>query len=585
MARMIPPVFDPKNRSPGERFVFDTLSTESTTAAWTVLHSQDIAHHVRQDRGECDFVVMIPGKAILCVEVKGHRRIARRNGEWILGDPSHGGKTETRGPFKQASDAMESLRQRVKRNSEFANVPFQWVCIFPFVESVQSFATDECHPWQVITEAEIRMKGLPACLLEAAESERQRLKRVPNARWFDGSKPSPIPRQIERMTMLLRPDFEMCETPSSLRDRWAMDLVRYTTEQFQALDRMQGNRRTIFDGLAGTGKTVLALECARRQAIQGDRVLLLCFNRPLRNWLNDRVMSFGETGDVTVLTASQLAWQISEGRGIDANSRMLQLEELVEKALEVLLGEGDRSFEIPPWDIIIVDEAQDVLTDGVLDLLDLLLVGGLTQGRMQAFGDFSNQAIYHLGANPIETIEARGANFTSYSLRENCRNPPVVAKLVESFGRLTTGRGYTRVLRPNSPYEPHNDFYGDEDEQHSMLVAELQRLCVDFKASEVVILSMRSEGHAASRIKPGELDIVLTTDLDTRSNAVRVSTIHRFKGLESRAVILTDIEAVTSDHARQLLYVGVSRATDQLSTLVWSGIRSEFKGAIMGRDW
>jgi hypothetical protein len=44
--------------------------------------------------------------------------------------------------------------------------------------------------------------------------------------------------------------------------------------------------------------------------------------------------------------------------------------------------------------MLVIDEAQDLLEDEYLDVLDLLVKGGLAGGRWAFFGDFERQAIY-----------------------------------------------------------------------------------------------------------------------------------------------------------------------------------------------
>jgi hypothetical protein len=63
---------------------------------------------------------------------------------------------------------------------------------------------------------------------------------------------------------------------------------------------------------------------------------------------------------------------------------------LPELALE---GLADQSVE-EVGDFLIVDEIQDIATGTYLDFLDLLVKGGLRDGRVLMFGDFERQAIY-----------------------------------------------------------------------------------------------------------------------------------------------------------------------------------------------
>src|SRR5579859_6267628 len=109
MARMIPTAVHAGTTSPGEHEVFRRLRDDPGTRDWIVLHSLDIAHHRKQISGEADFLVIVPHKGVLCVEVKACRHLKRIGGEWYFGDSDH---PDARGPFKQASEAMHSIRQR-----------------------------------------------------------------------------------------------------------------------------------------------------------------------------------------------------------------------------------------------------------------------------------------------------------------------------------------------------------------------------------------------------------------------------------------------------------------------------------------
>src|SRR5688572_6482619 len=109
MARMIPDVA-PAMQSPGEAELFVRFRDEPGTGDWTVLHSFDLSEHVARVSGEVDFVVIVPGRGVLVLEVKAVQSIRRENGVWFLGKAEQG---DPRGPFKQAADAMHSLREAV----------------------------------------------------------------------------------------------------------------------------------------------------------------------------------------------------------------------------------------------------------------------------------------------------------------------------------------------------------------------------------------------------------------------------------------------------------------------------------------
>src|SRR5271165_7559770 len=102
MARMVPDFISLKTDSAGERYVFNILRDSPVTVSWTVFHSLDLPTHLTRIAGEIDFVILIPNLGILCLEVKGHNRIARKGGSWYFGNNPI---PDPRGPFKQASEA------------------------------------------------------------------------------------------------------------------------------------------------------------------------------------------------------------------------------------------------------------------------------------------------------------------------------------------------------------------------------------------------------------------------------------------------------------------------------------------------
>src|SRR5207248_680265 len=85
----------------------------------------------------------------------------------------------------------------------------------------------------------------------------------------------------------LRGDFDLVPSLPT-RIGWVREeLVRLTDQQSDYLARLQENPRVLVRGGAGTGKTLLATEEATRAAKAGARVLLLCFNRLLANFLSE----------------------------------------------------------------------------------------------------------------------------------------------------------------------------------------------------------------------------------------------------------------------------------------------------------
>ena len=103
--------------------------------------------------------------------------------------------------------------------------------------------------------------------------------------WYDDQESRPSLSDIRELVDFLRGDFEQIAKPSDVLLETEEQILRLTEEQYRCPDQLQDNPRCLFDGGAGTGKTLLALEFARREASSGRKVLLICFNKLLGQWL------------------------------------------------------------------------------------------------------------------------------------------------------------------------------------------------------------------------------------------------------------------------------------------------------------
>ena len=128
-------------------------------------------------------------------------------------------------------------------------------------------------------------------VVDVLEQAREHLSQSPTARWFNPNSTEPNPAQCVRIAQILRPNFEFFKSPQDRSARRSKELKYFTDEQYDALDAMQDNPRVIFSGPAGTGKTLLALELARRKSLIGLNVLLICYNRLLGTWLIEQTES------------------------------------------------------------------------------------------------------------------------------------------------------------------------------------------------------------------------------------------------------------------------------------------------------
>ncbi len=555
--------------SPGEREIFRRLKDDPDTSDWFVLHSLDIANHRKQVSGEADFVAIVPTKGVLCIEIKACTSLQRTpDGLWYYGTNP---KPDARGPFKQASEAMHSIREQLaKLRPDLAGAVFWPAVIFPYIPF--NTVSGEWHPWQVIDRHIFMTRPLGKSIEMILDQARGHLKSNPAGSWFNPNSKEPSIEQSEAIAKALRPNFEFVESSKSQALRLGEELKRYTEEQFIALDALEANPRVAFTGPAGTGKTMLAIEAARRGRAAGRRVLLLCFNRFLGKWLE--VQSAGLQPEVVTSTLHRHMLAVSGTEPGAARSNPAFWDSTLPRlALEKLVEETD---EANVFDELIVDEAQDILRNDYLDFLDLSLKGGLSSGQWRLFGDFEKQAIYGSANLSLEEVlNSRASNVPLYSLRVNCRNPPRVAETARLLGGLDPH--YKKILRPDNGVEPRIRYYKDAGEQQELLVDSLESLKkAGFSGEDIVILSTRADAASvAAQVKNPRWKARLKPFGTQGQGFTRYSSIYAFKGLEAPAIVVTDVESISDPASMALFYIGITRAVDRLVLLVHESVRNE----------
>lgn len=572
MARMIPPVIDPDTKSDGEKEIFQRLKNDSSTGDWIVLHSLNVAHHLTQIEGEIDFVVIIPGVGVLCVEVKAHRHVRCLDGHWLFGKYEKPDKS----PFRQASDAMRSIKADVvKQGSGLEHVPF-WSCVvFPYVElSVES---REWHPWQLLDARAFRTRPIGVLFLGVMENARRYLTLSKGATWFIPDRPDPTPSQCALIAQTLRPIFEVFESPRARRQQDEAIMLELTQEQFEALDAMEDNPRVIFTGPAGTGKSLLAIEAAQRAHERGQRILLACYNELLGRWLKEQVSPLE---NVVAGTLHSHMLRVA-GIEVDTGNAEFWEEVLPERATDRLLEVSHPEFL---FDVIIIDEAQDLLRNSYLDFLDMSLSGGLAGGTLRLFGDFEKQAIYGAAVLSLGDFRReRCMDAAVHGLRTNCRNTPRVAALVRLLCELDPD--YKRIRRPDNETEPRILYYHDSVDQRRLLVDALESLHAErFDWSEIVVLSPRRDDLSVATSLGPPWSQRLRPYRMSQTGSIGYTSIQAFKGLEAPAVVVTDIDDVDSDRMRALFYIALSRAVHRLVVLISDAARPEVLKHVMRRS-
>lgn len=547
---MVPADID-NDAPPGEKAAFVALRDAHGTQDWVVFHSLGIGRHTSQFEGEADFVVLAPALGILVIEVKSHLRIqANIAGRWKLGND----EWTTRSPFTQASGEYHSIIDFLRRrNLEPVAFPAGYAVWFTSVAKQNIPPAIGWHDWAVLDAGDVGNAASAVRRVLAAINADTAAKKVGYRHAYG----EPSAGQVERVRAALVPEFVAEIKPAERARRRDAELTRFTTDQLALLDCVGRMKQVIVEGPAGTGKTFIAEEAARRHAAKGERVLLIMFNRLLETHLQAR-LDGAENVNVVRLHA-----EMERVAGVNSptdGGADWYTSELPMLALEAAT---DGAFD-PPYDYLVIDEAQDVASDANLDFLDALLVGGLDSGRMLILGDFSNQNIFHSRIDGAALFSRRIAHAAPLDLDTNCRNRRAIGAWAES----ASGRaGLCKAFRRSDEHEESVtvELFTSKEQEVELLDAAVRRLRAEgYGIKEIVILAPFRDS-AAKRASASRGVSHLGSGMRDASY-VRWGTIHEFKGMEAPAIILTDI-AGSSDRLPDLIYAGATRATDRLVVL------------------
>ena len=580
MAKMIPPIIGKDVESSAEKLVFDLIAKDPGTKDWVVVHSLGLAETVEGKYGEIDFVVLVPDHGIFCLEVKGGN-VKRENGRWVFIN-RHGQRTvKDRSPFLQSRTGMFTLIQELERkyssNHPVTRLLFRYGVLFPHIEFVD-YGT-ECKSWEVYD----RRNSVQPISEWIKRLGRNSHDAVRNTRWFRDNEWKPTPAHVNEIANFLRGDFELIRPLVDSVNENETLLLKLTEEQYSTLDALEDNERCLFEGGAGTGKTVLAAEFARRESKKGSRVAFFTYNKFLAQYV---AAALNEVEGVTVVNLHK--WMRDTIIKSHLKDEFLELERNESStvfyrdtyplfASDAITG----TFGFDQFDALIIDEAQDLLSKENLQVFDDLLRGGLNGGRWAIFGDFHRQAIYADIPRDIMLgyLRERAPFFTVCRLTKNCRNTKRIAEETASISGFDVLPFVpTSILGDPVDYL----YYKDETEQAQKIEAKIKTLLSGgLKPKDITILSPKHlDRSCLSTLRSrGEISITNLSDgyfSKTETEHITFSTIQAFKGLENTAVILTDIDSLSQEDINSLFYIGMSRARTQLILVMPESLKTDY---------
>lgn len=546
MARMIPSAISPNIKSQAERKIYEWFKNDPVTKDWVVFHSLGIENHQTVVFGEVDFLVCASNLGVFSLEVKGGR-ISRKDGVWVYTDKYGVEHEKVRGPFEQASECMYSIRDELSKKDISKNAKNSlcgYGVMFPDIEYINSDI--DVSQREIFDKRDGRYVGRYIKRLADYNKEKFKEKKVFVV--------YPSEDDIDEIVKALRTDFDKALPLSTKLEYAENSLISLTEEQYKCIDGLSMNKRCLINGPAGTGKTILAIKNVKESVVAGKKVGFFCYNLLLEKELR-RHFSDENIKPLYVGSLTNYLEQLVKKYNLYDFSKIEDLPNFYKKELPMLALDAI-SLEGIKFDKIVMDEAQDLITDEYLIVLDALLNGGLKKGEWFLFGDFDFQTIYNrdiTGEKVVELLEDN-ANFAIFNLTINCRNTPNIQK---EMNKLFGSKTQTLNMNNNMPEVEFINFVEQTDEVELLTNKIKDLLKSGVKPSEITILSpFKYDKSVASKVTKYTID---KAGEDTEN--ITYSTIQGFKGLENKVIILSDILTYNKP---DLMYVAMSRARSML---------------------
>lgn len=521
---MIPSIPSRDTKSDAERKVFDKLKSAFETHSGIrpiAFHSLGLTRHKSKRFAEADFVI-VGAHGVFVLEVKGGG-ISVNAGQWCTQGRS--GKANINDPFKQAEGALHAIRTRIEEKipelrSQFCvghGVVFS-DCRFQYgsAEWDRAMIADlnDCRDLEGWLEKFYRYWG----------NERNQSNKTLNS------------KSVKRISDVLRPEFEVARSLQVDIDDVDLQIMSLTEDQMVAVDIIEANPRVLCEGGAGTGKTFLAMELARRHAEAGKNVLLVCRSLWLKRYL--------------------------ESKFILPNFDVALIEGLATTA---------RRSGVDQYDVLLVDEGQDLFDMRHLDAMEKYVKGGLSEGCWTIFHDVNQQSGFFDPVDPEAYEYLQSIKSAIVPLKSNCRNSKVILDRVKSDLKVDMG-----VRGAGGGPDVRSVCAKSREESADLLDQEIGYILDGgVSPSQVTILTPAQDNESCWMLLPKNRlrKVVRLDEYQMRSfppPQISICRISDFKGLENEAVILVDVPQPSGEiaaHERTSLYVGMSRSRALLSII------------------
>ncbi len=489
------------------------------------LHSLNIGKHDYKRWAEGDFIVLSE-LGILLLEIKGGRLKCNDSGIWTHTDRYGRSNKKKESPGQQAKSAFFSLKKNFldkKFEHALEGVPCGFACVLRDLDRVVSLNESALNEMPDTITAYRRHCKSPDAFKNWLRSVfavyRNKINR---------------PKQLSKTVIddikgFLRPTFDKQPPLGHQVSEFDDVLHTLTTNQYKVIAGIEANDRVLIQGGAGTGKTFCAMASARSHASSSQSVLF-------------------------VTRSPYLAAYLKATQKLPENLNIKYLDELA------------YSEQQKEYDVLVVDEGQDLCQLDTIDRLSNILKNKMDGGIWRWFWDKDHQISpsYKFDADAYEFLNSLGA--FKLALQENVRNTPEIIDHIQIFSNVKmeenpVNRGgffyFETADDSNSEMEILKRYLKKWIKTEELPLYEVCLITFDLRQSEKLLKKMDEWNYRA--------ELLDTKTMASERKSIMISTAEDFKGLERSVICVMGTPMhLDKKELKKFFYKAFSRARHTL---------------------
>lgn len=525
MAKIYPEIVEDYHGSYGEFQIFESL--KQLPNDWYIYHSlnwKDRSKNGRITWGEADFVIFNKNYGILVVEVKSGG-ISFKDGKWLQTRLDNSEINEMKNPFNQANRSKYKLIDEIDYK-----LPYGDRCFIDKAVWFPSISNDELQKANLPLEYDSKL----ILTKESLNNPLQSILSIYN--FYNSTRYTMLSRNSENVILeTIMPSFNLVPSASNIKDEADYVFYQLTNEQKKVLDFISNQQTVAIQGSAGTGKTFIAVEQAKRLS-SDKKVLFLCFNKFLYYHLDNKCK-------LNNVDYYNLHTFLSKNSSDDIST-----DEKCLKALKSIDFANTLDYQA-----IIIDEAQDI-NDKIL--IEFYEICKRLNYNLYLFYDKNQMLFQNKLPKCLEEFDCK------LTLTKNCRNTLKIVQTINSVFNINTQANGFSVSGVMPTF-----YFVDTDIQNKLRLIINDYLNDGFNQKDITILTLSTEDESCLNgiTQIGNYKI----NHESNEDGIFFTTSKKFKGLESNIIIVIDFDAKQySDYEyMKNLYVSLSRARQRLSLI------------------